>query len=326
MGMVDRGFDRDNHSERDKPTETAAVGAAVREIGVPRVAVETRTRGEAHADLRQSVESGWDRHGRFEAPRGELAVFRPERARLPEVSPGEAGRYVERHRAGRPWLVAAERASPEAARIIVAADQGGGHGHIRHEGWVTEEASMRRVAYLEDPAQLEPDKRRSGIDGLRAGDRHHVCATLSSRIANPDAFATALARGAGHPDVRVALSTPYDRRQLPRTVWVPIADLLGSDGHKTCTGWQLESVAGSIDAARGNRRAWRTAIAEGRQPDVPEPLARPVPTFEGGTIAFIIGHNRQRDGYEIASLFPQPPAHDSRLADPAGTGTRGRRP
>jgi hypothetical protein len=310
MGMVDRGFDRDNHSERDKPTETAAVGAAVREIGVPRVAVETRTRGEAHADLRQSVESGWDRHERFEAPRGELAVFRPERAGLPEVSPGEAGRYVERHRAGRPWLVAAERASPEAARIIVAADQCGGHGHIRHEGWVTEEASMRRVAYLEDPAQLEPDKRHNGIDGLRAGDRHHVCATLSSRIANPDAFAAAFVRGTGHPDVRAALSMPYDQGSRPDPVRIPIAALLGSDGHKVCTGWQLEPVAEGIDAARDNRRAWRAAIAEGRQPDVPEPRARPVPTFEGGRIAFVISHNRQRNGYEIASLFPQPPTHD----------------
>ncbi|HEY1664995.1 MAG TPA: hypothetical protein VGG54_04835 [Trebonia sp.] len=307
MGVVDRGLDR---PEPDKPTAAAAVGEAVREVGVPRVAVETRTRGEAQADLRQSVESGWDRGQRFDVPRGELAVFLAERAGLPEVSPGEAGRYVERHRAGRPWLVAVERASPEAARIIVAADQGGGHGHIRHEGWVTEEASMRRVAYLEDPAQLEPDKRRSGIDGLRPRGRHHGCADMSSRIADPDAFATALARGTAHPDVLAALSTPHDRRQLPRAVWVPISELLGSDGHKACTGWQLEPVAGSIDSARDNRRAWRGAIAEGRQPDVPEPRVRPVPTFEGGTIAFIISQNRHRDGYEIVSLFPQPPAHD----------------
>jgi hypothetical protein len=310
MGVVDRGFDRDNRSERDKPTETAAVGAAVREIGVPRVAVETRTRGEAHADLRQSVESGWDRRGRFEAPRGELAVFRPERAGLPEVSPGEAGRYVERHRAGRPWLVAVERASPEAARIIVAADQGGGHGHIRHEGWVTEEASMRRVAYLEDPAQLEPDKRRSGVDGLRAGDRRHICADIACRITDPDAFATALARGAGHPDVRAALSMPYDRGSRPDPVRIPIAALLGSEGHKVCTGWQLDPVGGSIRTAVENRRAWRAAITEGHQPDVPEPRTRPVPTFEDGRIVFVISHNRQRNGYEIASLFPQPPAHD----------------
>ena len=83
MDVADRGFDRDNRSERDKPTETAAVGEAVREVGLPRMAVETRTRGEAHADLRQAIESGWERGGRFDVPRGELAVFRPERAGLP---------------------------------------------------------------------------------------------------------------------------------------------------------------------------------------------------------------------------------------------------
>jgi hypothetical protein len=169
---------------------------------------------------------------------------------------------------------------------------------------------MRRVAYLEDPAQLDPGKHRRGIDGLRPGGRHHGCADMSARIVDPDAFATALARGAGHPDVRAALSTPYDRRQLPRVVWVPIADLLGSDGHKACTGWQLEPVAGSVKTAMENRRAWRAAIADGRLPEVPEPRARPVPTFEGGTIAFVINSNRQRDGYEIASLFPRPPVYE----------------
>jgi hypothetical protein len=301
------GFDR--WSERDKPTEVAAVGEGAARGGEPGVAVETRTRGEEYADLRQIAQAGWDRGRRFDAPRGELAEFRTGRAGLPEVSAEEAGRYVERHRAGRPWLEAAERGSPEGLRVIVAADQGGGHGHIRHEGWVTEEASMRRVAYLEDPAQLDLGKRRSGIDGLRAGGRHHVCATRSSRITNPDAFATALARGTGHPDVQAALST-YDRSSRPDPVRIPIAALLGSDGHKVCTGWQLDPVAESIDAARDNRRAWRTAIAEGHQPTVPEPRARPIPTFEGGTIAFVISHNRQRNGYEIASLFPQPPTHD----------------
>jgi hypothetical protein len=214
----DRGFDRDDALDRDKPMEAAAAGAGVVRGGEHRVAVETRTRGEAYADLRQAAESGWDRGRGFSAPTGELAAFRAERAGLPEVSLGEAARYIERHRGGRPWLETAERASPEALRIIVAADQGGGHGHIRHEGWVTEEAIMRRVAYLEDPAQLDPSKRHVGIDGLRPRDRHHGCADMSSRIADPDAFATALTRGAGHHDVRAALSTPYDRRQLPRAV------------------------------------------------------------------------------------------------------------
>ena len=93
---------------------------------------------------------------------------------------------------------------------------------------------------------------------------------------------------------------------------MPIADLLGSNGHKVCTGWQLDPVAGSIRTAVENRRAWRAAIAEGRRPDVPEPRARPVPTFEGGKIAFIISHNRQQTGYEITTLIAQPPSHDLR--------------
>jgi hypothetical protein len=306
----DRGLDRDNGSERDRPAEAADLGDGTVRGCETRVGVETRTRGEEYADLRQIAETGWDRSRRYEAPRGELATFRAGRAGLPEVSSGEAGRYFELHRAGRPWLEAAERASPEALRIIVAADQGGGHGHIRHEGWVTEEASMRRVAYLEDPAQLDPDKRRSGIDGLRPGGRRHTCADIASRITDPDAFATALARGTGHPDVRAALSTPYDRRSRPDPVKVPIAELLGNDGHKVCTGWQLDRVAGSMQTAVENRRAWRAAVAEGRQPDVPEPRARPVPTFEGGTIAFVISHNRQRTGYEIITLLPQPTSND----------------
>lgn len=44
-------------------------------------------------------------------------------------------------------------------RIFAALDQGHGHAHIRHEGWVTEEMNERRVRSLEDPAQLDPTKR-----------------------------------------------------------------------------------------------------------------------------------------------------------------------
>ncbi len=298
------GFDRE--SEGDKPAETAIADLGAMQRGELRTAVETRTRGEAYADLRQAVESDWDRHRKFDAPRGELARFEPERAGLPEVSIGEAARYIERHRGDRPWLLVLEGASPEARRVIVAVDQGSGHPHIRHEGWVTEEAGMRRAAYLEDPAQLDPGKRRNGTDGLRAGSGRHVCADIASRITDPDAFATAYARGAAHPGVRAALAAPYDRRARPDPVDIPIAALLGRDGHKVCTGWQLEPVDGSMEDAVANRRAWRAAIADGCQPRVPEPRVRPVPTFEGGTILFTIGHNRQRNGYEIASLFPQP--------------------
>jgi hypothetical protein len=190
---------------------------------------------------------------------------------------------------------------------MAAIDQGAGHGHIRHEGWVTEEANMRRAAYLEDPAQLDKQKQLYGIDGLQSGEKRHVCGHLATRITDPDAFATAFARGTEHPDVCAALSTSYDQAKRPDPVKVPIADLLGKDGHKFCTGWQLEPVAGSMDTARGNRRAWRAAVADQREPDVPKPQARPVPTFEGGMIVFIIGHNKARDGYEIVTFTVQPP-------------------
>lgn len=270
---------------------------------------EKRTRGEAYADTRQSFESGWERHRLFEAPRAELARFRAERAGLPGTSPQDAARYIDQYRTMRPWLATAERASPESRRIMVAIDQGTGHGLIRHEGWVTEEANMRRAAYLEDPAQLDGVKRLRGIDGLKPNDSRHICAYLATRITDPDAFATAFARGTEHPDVRAALSMPYDQVRRSAPVQVPISDVLGRDGHRFCSGWQLEPVAGSMDTARDNRRAWRTALAEDRQPDVPEPRARPVPTFEGGAIIFFVGHDKARDGYEIATLYPLPRDH-----------------
>jgi hypothetical protein len=165
---------------------------------------------------------------------------------------------------------------------------------------------MRRVTYLEDPAQLDVAKQLRGIDGLKPNDKRHVCAELATRITDPDAFATAFARGAEHSEVRATLSAPYDRDRRPEPVRVPIAELLGKDGHELCTGWQLEPVSGSMDAAIENRMKWRKALAEGRQPDVPEPMARPIPTFEGGMMIFVMGHNKARDRYEITSMYPQP--------------------
>lgn len=293
------GPDQDTPAEAvaaDKPAEAAKSDAPA----------ETRSRGEVYADTRQSAESGWDRQRRWGTTDTELAQFKTERAGLRETSQKEADDYVGQHRAGRPWLEMAERASPESRRIIAAIDQGSGHGHIRHEGWVTEEANMRRAAYLEDPAQLDPAKRQLGIDGLKPGEKQHKCADIASRVTDPDAFATAFARGAEHPDIRAAVSAPYIRDMSPRPVELPIADLLGGDGHKFCTGWRLEPAGGSMDDARDDRRAWRAAKAQGRDPGVPEPTVRPVPTFEGGTMVFVIGNNRESNGYEIVTMYCQP--------------------
>lgn len=255
--------------------------------------------------MRQRVEGGWEPRP-FEAPRAELGRFVPERAALPQFTVDAAVDYVAQHRGARPWLTVADAASPEARRVLVAADAGGGHGHIRHEGWVTEEASMRRVAYLEDPAQLDLGKRRQGIDAFRQNDQPHRCASTSTRITDPDAFATAFARGVEHPKVREALDMPFDPVKKPKDVTVPIADLLGADGHRYCTGWRLVPVDGSMRTAQANRDAWLAIRAERGEPDRPEPQVRPVTTFEGGTITFFFERNTAERAYGIATMFPRP--------------------
>jgi hypothetical protein len=266
---------------------------------------EPRSPGEEYAELRQRADGGWEPR-LFETPREELGRFDPERAGLPPMSLEAAADYIAEHRAARPWLAMADAASPEARRIIAALDAGGGHAHIRHEGGVTEEVSMRRAAYLEDPAQLDLAKRSTGIDGLRGEDQPHRCRSTSTRIADPDAFATAFARGVEHPKVREALDTPFDPVKAPKEVTVPIADLLGPGGHRYCTGWRLEPVDGSMNTARTNRDKWLAARTEGREPDVPEPQARPVPTFERGEIAFLFEWNHAEQKYEVATMFPRP--------------------
>jgi hypothetical protein len=266
---------------------------------------EPRSRGEEYAELRQRVEGGWEPR-KFEAPLAELGRFNPERAALPQTSLDAAGAYLAQHRDARPWLTAADAASPEARRIIAAMDAGGGHGHIRHEGGVSEEANMRRVAYLEDPAELDLGKRHLGIDGLRQNDQSHRCASTSTRITDPDAFATAFARGVEHPRVREVLEMPFDPAEKPKEVTVPIADLLGPDGHHYCTGWRLVPVDGTMKTAQANRDAWLAARAEGREPDVPEPQVQPVPTFEGGVITFFFERNYAEKRYQTATMFPRP--------------------
>ncbi|MGH3205872.1 MAG: hypothetical protein ACRDOA_15835 [Streptosporangiaceae bacterium] len=244
---------------------------------------ELRSRGEYAAEVRLGV--SLEAVGRFE----------PRRAGLPEVSTRDAAAYLDARQAERPWLAAARDRSPGVQRLFAALDQGGGHAHIRHEGWVTEEMSRRRVAYLEDPAQLDPAKRAARIDGLLSGGQRHRCGSIATRIVNPDAFAVAIARGAEHPDVRAVLDAEFRDRRVPSPVVLPIAELLGPHGHRHCTGWQLEAVEGNVKTASERRDA---AL------DV---KAHPVETFDGGTITFRFGPNRGRGGYEIVTMYVDPP-------------------
>jgi hypothetical protein len=182
-------------------------------------------------------------------------------------------------------------------RLFAALDQGHGHAHIRHEGWVTEEMNEHRVRNLEDPAQLDPARRRASIDGLTAGNVPHRCGDVASQITDPKIFAAAFARGVEHPDVRAALDSKGPR---PEPVILPISNVLGDDGHKFCAGWQLEPVNGSMDEARAVRRAWAAGNQSG-----PEPLARPVETFEGGTVTFAFRRSAA-GGYEVSTMYVNP--------------------
>lgn len=226
---------------------------------------------------------------------------------LPEVSAEGAGPYIKRHRDDRPWLREAEDSPPEVQRIIAACDLGGAHAHIRHEGWVRENANMNRAAKLEDPAQLDQGKRERGIDGLRPRKRDHVSAELATRVTDPAAFATAYKRGSEHPDVQAAVNGSYPPDTYPRDVSLTIASLLGDEGHEFCTGWVLKLKEGeSVDDAKDRRLEWRDAVRDGSGPDGPGPAVQPVPTFEGGTMIFRIAPRKDGNGYTVASMFPPP--------------------
>jgi hypothetical protein len=338
VGELQDGADEPERGDRPERYLSEAGG----DMGALRQRVEPRSRAEYAADLEQQAVSGWDRRpfgsrmgerldgtdasgaadgpsadgaaadrpgsaGRPDTPLEVVRRFEPRRAGLPEISAGDAAAYIDAHRADHPWLAAARGCSPEVQRIFAALDQGGGHAHIRHEGWVTEEMNERRVAYLEDPAQPDPAKRAAGIDGLKSPERLHRCRDTSSRITNPDAFATAIGRAVEHPDVRTALETPFRPGRRPSEVVLPIADLLGPEGYEYCTGWRLEPMSDSMEAAADCRDAWVGARRSDHEPDVPEPQARPIATFEGGTVVFAFGPNRAHDKYEIVTMYPRPP-------------------
>jgi hypothetical protein len=262
-------------------------------------------RREASAEARQRAESDWDPRP-FKVDREELGRFDLKRAGLPDMSIESAAKYIDENRASRPWLAMTDRACPEARRIIAAMDAAGGHAHIRHEGWVSEEANRRRVAYREDPAQLDPEKRHLGIDGLRPDAPPHWCRTTATRIADPDAFATAFVRGVEHPKVREVLDSPIDSGKKPKEVAVPITDLLGPDGNRYCTGWRLEPVNASAKVALANREKWIAERSEGRMPNVPKPRAAPVSSFEGGGIVFAFMRNNDEKRYEVVSMYARP--------------------
>jgi hypothetical protein len=292
-----RSSDEPGHDDRPEPDIPRAADG---DMGTARQRMEPRDRLDYAEDMERIVA----RDAQVEAVRG----FDPRRANLPEISEKDAAAYLDAHDAERPWLAAAGGCEPEVQRVFAAIDQGGGHPHIRHEGWTTEEMNQRRVAYLEDPAQLDRSKQQAGIDGLRSPEGRHHCGEIASRFTTPEAFAAAYARGIEHPQVRTVLDREVTAGKPLSPVSVPISDLLGPDGHRYCTGWQLQPVGGDQKRAVEHRQEWLDARANHRKPDVPEPAVRPIGTFEGGTVTFTFRRASTQAGYEITTMYPDPPS------------------
>ncbi|MGZ0147885.1 hypothetical protein ACXJJ3_12515 [Kribbella sp. WER1] len=215
-----------------------------------------------------------------------------------------AAEYIAANKDDRTWLDAVTDATPQVQRIFVAIDQGNGHAHIRHGPMGNDQLYADRVARLEDPAQTDPDKRALSIDGLDE-DRMHYCAHISARIHDAEAFVAAYAGAVKRPEVREVLDSPWTAGTVPRPVSVPIADLLGRDGHEWCSGYRL---VGEPSEAKRARREWVKARSEGQDlSGRPEPSVERIPTFEGGDIVVAFASNAADRSYEITSMFPDPP-------------------
>ena len=233
------------------------------DMAAARQHMEPRSRAEYAADLERQVA---------------LVTFEPRRAGLPEISIKDATAYLDKHHVERPWLSVARDCPPEVQRMFAALDQGRrSRAHparrLGHRG--DERAPPPEPG---GPRPARPGQTRGRDRGLTAGDIPHRCGDIASRIIDPEIFAAAFARGVEHPDVRAALNSNGSR---PEPVILPISDVLGDDGHKFCSGWQLEPVNGSMEEARAVRRAWAADNQSG-----PEPQAGPVETFDGGTVTF----------------------------------------
>ncbi len=290
----------------EQPRPTAAAPERVTPAdrpSAPRLRAETAEhRATSPPEPRDSQDG--DRQQTEQIP-DSLARFEPKRAGLPDVSKDDANHYIETQRGERPWLDSARHARPEVQQVFAALDQGRGHAHIRHEGWLSPEKSQLRVQYMQDPAQLDPAKRAEGKDGLHSGNKKHYCAEISAAIRDPTAFATAFARGVEHPDVRRALDAPVaEDDDSPRPVTLPITEMLGPDGHRYCEGYRL--AGDDLKQAVRDRRTWLRETQAGEQPSVPPPLLASV-DFRSGHIEFRFKANSSRTGYEVSTMFPAPP-------------------
>lgn len=268
-----------------------------------------------------------------------LAGFTPARLGLPDIPLADVPAYLEDHVPYRPWLRMAEGQDPLVQRVYAVLDSGHGHLLQRHEGYGGDGAQFERAAYLRDPAQRGDLAHLRSVDGFKRRDRQHGCGIYATRIHDPVAFATAVARIQEHPAVREALDTPYTEGKRPETIEsVTLEEVLGPDGHHACSGFYLTGA--DHDKARADRQKWVEAIraAVPRHSAEPvavlaerarekalaaglsEPVAAPIESFEGGRLRIAFKPNRAKDGYELLTMFASP--FPSPNASPEGSEER----
>ncbi|TCC43408.1 hypothetical protein [Kribbella sindirgiensis] len=210
--------------------------------------------------------------------------------------------YIAASKDTRPWLAPAAECEPIVQSVYASIDQSDGHGHIRHGAMGSDEMQARRVAFNEDPAQPDPEKRALGVDGID-DSKQHYCGKDSTRVHDATALAAVYVMAAEHPEVRAVLDRPFDENVQPRDIAVPIAELLGSDGHEFCSGFTLKGWP----EAKAARKEWlQVARAGGDLSEMPEPEVERIPTFEGGDIKIVFKRNLEAKRYGIYTLFPRP--------------------
>ncbi|HEY6739294.1 MAG TPA: hypothetical protein VI076_10635, partial [Actinopolymorphaceae bacterium] len=269
---------------------------------------EPGRRGSDHRDVASGESVGIDadssRPGEEELLRHQAVFeYRGSRANLEDFQQRDAGAYVREHVGERPWLGSALDQGREVQRVFASIDSGRGHFLQRHEGFAADDQRLvDRLVYRHDPAQVDAVARTAMKDGTRPGEHH--CGGKATAIRDPLAFAAAFARGIEHPKVRALLDDQVPNRK-PKSVDIPIEELLGPDGHRDCVGYRLVPIEGNTRKAEKYRDAWAKSVAKGIDPGGPPPQVEPIESFEGGTIRFVLTPAAGPGDRETLTMYPE---------------------
>lgn len=249
---------------------------------------------------------------------------------LSEADTQSLADYIKDNRATKPMVSVVDNADPLVQKVYIDQLRAGGHQAERHDSWNDDLAQAERARLRLDTASPTEDlKYWRGSDALEGQDRFHFCAAHATRIHDPVAFTVATARLLEHPKVKAALERPYQPGFQPQRISdVTIEEILDSDGHLACSGFQLSGD--DTRKAMDDRRDFMQAVrAEMKKPgeDCSDPAAdheraaekvhretgraapeiEAISSFENGTITVSFQARADMSGYEVHTFYPLPP-------------------